>query len=117
MSTKVVYSPRFGGFGLSKEATKEYLRRKVVEFEVEQDHSLEMYKTGPGRNDYFSDRDIDRTDPVLVDLIEEWGSERCSGRFARLVVAEIPTGVAYLIEEYDGNEYIEYRDNISWDIG
>lgn len=31
-------------------------------------------------------------------------------------VVEIPKGTAYRICEYDGSEYIEYRDEIDWKI-
>lgn len=53
--------------------------------------------------DTWTDRS--RHHPLLIRLVEEMG-EDASGRFARLKVVEIPDGVDYEIEEYDGNEYI-----------
>jgi len=50
-------------------------------------------------------RDVDRNDPILVQLVEE-NSELYSGRCAELAVVEIPDGVAYEIEEYDGREHV-----------
>lgn len=50
-------------------------------------------------------RDISREDPALVQLVEE-DSEKYSGRCAELKVIDIPDGVAWTIEEYDGNEHV-----------
>lgn len=50
-------------------------------------------------------RDVDRNDPILVQLVEE-NSELYSGRCAELAVVEIPDGVNYEIEEYDGREHV-----------
>lgn len=50
-------------------------------------------------------RDVDRNDPILVQLVEE-NSELYSGRCAELAVVEIPDGVDYEIEEYDGREHV-----------
>ena len=49
--------------------------------------------------------DIPRDDPALVQLVEE-NSELASGRCAELKVVEIPDGVNFQIEEYDGNEWV-----------
>jgi hypothetical protein len=48
---------------------------------------------------------IDRTDPLLVRVVEELG-DRANGPFAELAVVEIPDGVEYTIEEYDGLETV-----------
>jgi hypothetical protein len=53
----------------------------------------------------ISCRDIERNDPHLVQLVEE-NSELYSGRCAELAVVEIPDGVNYEIEEYDGREHV-----------
>lgn len=47
----------------------------------------------------------DRTNPILVQVVEELG-EKASGRFAKLEVVEIPDELEWEIEEYDGNEWI-----------
>lgn len=54
---------------------------------------------------YGSDR-FERDDPLLIQVIEELGEELCSGSFAKLKVVEIPVGIEYQIEEYDGREWI-----------
>lgn len=52
----------------------------------------------------------------MIEYIEKFGTEKASGRYAHLVVIDIPKGTAYRIEEYDGFEYIECRDEIEWEI-
>ena len=46
-----------------------------------------------------------RTHPLLVRVVEELG-HKASGRFSSLKVVDIPDGVDYSIEEYDGLEHI-----------
>lgn len=47
----------------------------------------------------------DRTNPILLQVVEELGVES-SGSCADLAVVEIPDGLEYTIEEYDGLEHI-----------
>ena len=54
----------------------------------------------------FCPRDVARDDPYLVQVIEELGSEEASGRYAELKIVEIPADVDWVIEEYDGAEWI-----------
>lgn len=54
---------------------------------------------------YFSCRDIPRNDPDLIAIVEELNG-KASGRHARLKVVEIPDEVEFVIEEYDGLEYV-----------
>ena len=53
----------------------------------------------------LSHYDIPRDDPALVQLVEE-NAELYAGRHAELKVVEIPDGVNFQIEEYDGNEWV-----------
>lgn len=58
---------------------------------------------------YFSETDIHRNDPILVRVVEEMGAGRgtgASGQYAQLAIVEIPDGVEYEIDEYDGREHI-----------
>lgn len=52
------------------------------------------------------DRNIPRDDPLLIQVIEELGSDSASGDFASLQIVEIPDDVDWQIEEYDGFEWI-----------
>ncbi len=47
----------------------------------------------------------DRHDPNLVELVEAMG-EKANGEHAALSVVEIPDDVKYIIEEYDGIEWV-----------
>jgi hypothetical protein len=69
-----------------------------------------------GEGEYFSSYDIrDRTDPVLVQVVEELG-RAASGRFADLCIRELEPGTRYLLREYDGSEWIETEDEMEWSV-
>ena len=57
-------------------------------------------------------RDIDRTDPLLIECVETLGKE-ANGACAYLKVIEIPDGIDYEVSEYDGLESVEERHR-SW---
>src|ERR1700677_485691 len=50
-------------------------------------------------------RDLKRDDPLLIKVLEEMG-EKADGSYARIHITEIPDGVDYEIQEYDGQEWI-----------
>jgi len=54
---------------------------------------------------YFSDRDIARNDPLLLQVIRELKT-KADGQCATLKIVTIPDGVDWQIEEYDGAEHI-----------
>ncbi len=94
---KVVINKCYGGFGLSRKAIDMY---------------CEVRSINPGKwNDTwsfyedFSDRDIDRNDPALIDIVDKLGDE-ANGMCAKLRIVDIPDDVDWGIEEYDGNEWI-----------
>ena len=61
-------------------------------------------------NLYFSidldNRPDGRTDSLLIQAIEELGTEVASGALAELEIVEIPDGVDWQIEGYDGMEWV-----------
>lgn len=62
----------------------------------------------------LSNRDPERHDPKLIQVVEELGGEYrkgASGACAELRIVEIPDGTEYTIEEYDGNEHIAEKHN------
>ena len=65
--------------------------------------------------DVVSDRDIDRTDPILISIVETIGPKAASGRFASLYIEEIPNGTLYKIDEYDGLESLITQDDDDWE--
>jgi hypothetical protein len=82
---KIVINKCYGGFGLS-------------------DAAFTRYKNESG-NTEISYYDIPRADPILISIVEELG-EDSYGQFSQLSIVEIPDGVEWEVEEYDGMEWI-----------
>jgi len=85
---KIVINPCFGGFGLSKEAFEEYKQKANI--------------TDPD----FYYHDIDRTCPILIEMVESMMSDTINDSLSGLKVVEIPDDVEWQIEEYDGAEWV-----------
>ena len=71
------------------------------------DHSEKVRKAHNDRSEKecLYDRDMKRDDSILVQVVEELG-RAANGIYAELKVVEIPDGVEWKIEEYDGAEWI-----------
>lgn len=81
---KLVVNKCYGGFGLSRRAARA----------LGLEHTYD---------------DIDRADPQLVHLIEQFGFEAVSDEYAHLKVVEVPVGVTdWEINDYDGYETVIY---------
>ena len=65
-----------------------------------------------GDDSYFYCRDLPRDDPDLIAVIEELGPA-ASGRYGKIEVVEIPDGIKWVIDEYDGMEHVE-EEHRSW---
>ena len=50
-----------------------------------------------------------REDPILIEVVEELG-EKANGRYAQLEIVDIPDGMNYEINDYDGIETL--RPNV-----
>lgn len=96
--TKIVYNACYGGFGLSQKAIDRY-------WEI---------KGEPLPKDWW-DMDVHRTDPILVQVVEELG-EGANARCADLKIRELKKGTIYRIDEYDGNESIVTQDEYEWSV-
>lgn len=108
---KIVINSDYGGFGLSEDALREYGRRAeldLVEEGPDRHGFTHFYRGSISEGNYFSDRDILRDDPILVAVVEEMG-EKSWSRYSNLKVVEIPDGVNWYIEEYDGREWVAER--------
>lgn len=81
---KIVINRCYGGFGLSEKALKLY---------------EELAQENP--NTY----NFERNCPHLVQVVEQLGKE-ANGDFSDLKIVEIPDGVEWCIEEYDGMEWV-----------
>jgi hypothetical protein len=84
----------------------EYLRRnKKWENMTSDEHQTFNEKY---REISVNSRPDDRDDPLLVQVVEELGSD-ASGRFSVLKIIEIPDGIEWKIEEYDGAEWVSEK--------
>ena len=137
---KIAVNKRWGGFGISHKAILRYAELKGIKLYAcvdKRDEKGELdfgklenytnqtdsfcihYLTQPLREDgtyvedtYWSYSNIERNDPLLIQVIEEMGVE-ANGDHAKIVVVEIPDDVKYEIDEYDGQETI-HEVHRSW---
>jgi len=65
--------------------------------------ALALYRDRGGRAQW--DFKIPRDDPILVAVVEELG-EAASTNLSELEVVDIPDGTSWVIEEYDGLEWV-----------
>ncbi len=132
---KIVINGCYGGFSLSPEATLECYRlgmegiaRPVDEYFSHSDKTkdLEEWREylkeptdslfitifSPDERFVLDTRPEKRDDPILIQVVERLG-DKANGMCAKLKVVEIPDGVAWGIDEYDGAESIE-ESHQSW---
>jgi len=134
---EIVINKCFGGFGLSYKAVMRYAEIKGIELHPYiDDITKEVYgeRAVVGNPDiwlhytkepkldgatsewvnehYFSEYDIPRDDPALVQVVRELGDE-ANGQCSNLGIVEIPDDVDWEIDEYDGVESIEEKHR-SW---
>lgn len=129
MVQKVVINKCFSGFGLSDEAQHALAARKgVTLYELDESFGSKSYATVP-KEEYdrlekesrktkdfslinglfWNCREWGRDDSDLVAVVEELGVEKASGPHAELKVVEVPDGVVWDLQEYDGIEWIAER--------
>lgn len=99
---KIVINKRHGGFSLSHEAVMEYAARKGI---VLTKGTAFWYDEYYKDDEPFHVYEINRDDPDLVTVVEKLG-ERADTKFSKLKVVEIPDDVDWVIEEYDGVEWV-----------
>jgi hypothetical protein len=104
---KLVINVCYGGFGLSDKAFICYLNKKGIKFTREKSEWSSLGDNFYNENgEFLSDYNLDRSDSVLIGIVEELGSKEASGMGAELKIIEIPDGIEYEIEEYDGVEWV-----------
>jgi len=140
---KIVVNKCFGGFALSDKAIRRILQIKekgcylytqtmykhregknkyervgldekskgfiTYTFTEDQGDSFENFPKDGG---YFYEGDLPRTDAALIQAVEELGKE-ANGSHADLEVIEIPDGIEWELNEYDGIESIHEKHR-SW---
>lgn len=134
--TKIVINTCFGGFGLSEAAyakliewgvpvrkyieqprdpiTGLYQRVPENEGRIIFDHALSPETAVSAgmmrlRGRYWETWSKDaRDDAMIVRVVEEFGTA-ANGKCAKLKIVEIPDGIEWEIEEYDGNEHVSEK--------
>ena len=132
---KVILNKCYGGFGVSEKAYELYAKKKGIEifvYKLECTNDKPIYrKTDMGSSiftitftkdfgdyvDLYDDNSEKyilelcsnhREDPVLIEVVEELG-DRANSPFSKLVVVDIPDGMEYEIDDYDGVETLHQK--------
>lgn len=122
--TKIVINRCYGGFGVSEEGMRRYAEIKGWRYEErvsqwysnpEKFYVTPIIITDTGEELVQYDLGEDRTDPALVQVVEELGNN-ANGECAKLYIEELPKGTLYRIEEYDGMEHIETAHEVEWKV-
>lgn len=133
MTTKIVVNrTSYGGFSLSVKGVLTYAKLKGIQIYAYQDvggarvryEQVTLETCNPNRtihystkqlapNDdinktYFSERNIPRDDPALVQAVETLGEE-ANSKYSELKVIEIPSNVEWYIFKDDGFETIHEK--------
>lgn len=106
---KIVIHPNHGGFGVSRDAFLE-LRKLKNPIALKEADIGEMWEDGSGPRTSWAGmdsfcRDISRDDKQLIEVLERIKSKG-DPRFGPLKIVEIPDDVEWVIEEYDGAEWV-----------
>ena len=108
---KVIINSCYGGYGWSNEAIREYLTQTTKGADIREGNGG-MYVNGL----FFWGGNICRTDSVAIALLEEKGSEFCSGPYSSLKIAEYDDEYfEYDIDEYNGIETLKLIHLLSED--
>jgi hypothetical protein len=105
----IVINRAFGGFSLSRSAILLYLELAGIAYALEPQADRDKQNRLGDRimvgNFEFESRDIPRDDPALVATVRRLGS-KANGEYATLKVVEVPAGVEWQIQTYDGREWV-----------
>jgi len=91
-----------------------YLTRKGLPFVKEEwkfgSSNRFIFMKSDDKKECYFESEIERNDPVLVQIVEELGEE-ANGNYSSLKVVEIPDDVGgnWYIEENDGLEHVAER--------
>ena len=113
---KIVINKHYGSFGLSEEAVLFYGDKKGLNIIAKQDEVVKdlchYYLNEEKEENSFCEWDIERNDPVLVEVVEQLG-DLANTRHTRLKVVEVPDDVKWYIHDYDGLEEV-HEEHRRW---
>ena len=114
---KIVINKKYGSFSLSEEAVLFYGDKKGLNIIAVRDEVIKdinhYYLNEEKEENSFCEWDIERNDPVLVEVVEQLG-DLANTRHTRLKVVEVPDDVKWYIHDYDGIESV-YEKHRIWD--
>jgi len=114
---KIVINKKYGGFGLSEEAVLLYGDKKGLNIIAKEDKKVKTithyFLNEEKEENGFGEWEIERTDPVLVEVVEQLG-DLANGHYCKLKVVEVPDDVKWYIHDYDGIESV-YEKHRIWD--
>ncbi len=106
---KIVINKKHGGFHLSKDAVLLYGEKKGLNIIAKQDEVIKdlchYYLNEEKEENSFAEWDIERTDPALIEVVEQLG-DLANTRYTRLKIVEVPDNVKWEINDYDGVEWV-----------
>jgi hypothetical protein len=114
---KVVINCDYGGFGLSHQAMEYIADRKgwdciiIDNYERWWEPPLDSVESNVFGHQIW-DVDLPRTDPDLIQCVEELG-DKSWGRNAELKVVDVPDEVSWHIQDNDGKEWVA-EDHRIW---
>jgi hypothetical protein len=120
---KVVINKCYGGFGLSEAAYEKLIEWGIPVLKYKSENNKEVifdrslddnYKESRVRGRYWELWTMEnRSHPLLVKVVEDLGTA-ANGKYSELKVIDIPNSTEYIIEEYDGREWIS-EVHQTWD--
>jgi hypothetical protein len=111
---KLAINTCFGGFGLSDAGMTRYLEIKGIKTFPEKGHYDTIHWLDVGQTNCISHYDMERSDPALIQVLEEMGSAAW-GDHSQIEILDIPAGTRYRIQEYDGNEALICEVEQKWE--
>ena len=107
---RIVINRTYGGFSLSREAILLYLELSGTDYKLEPQPDRDTQNRLGDRimvdgKEFFDRYDIPRDDPALIATINRLGS-KANGEYAILTIVQVPAGVEWYIDNYDGKEWV-----------
>ena len=102
---RIVINSDHGGFGLSPEAMRWIAERRGLPYTEERAGTSMVFPKVGGQYDMNLFPADKRNDLDLIGCVEALGM-KADGDYSSLRIVEIPDGVEWQIEEYDGREWV-----------
>ena len=113
---KIVINKKYGSFSLSEEAVLLFGDKKGLNIVAKQDEKIKTithyYLNEVKEENGFGEWEIERNDPILVEVVEQLG-DLANGCCSKLKVVEVPDDIKWYISDYDGIEEV-HEEHRKW---